>query len=101
MKHYLSHIQKARPAIERLEVHSFETNIYLVRLQINGQFGYVYSQTDNIQRFYNAQHIRESFADCHITESVMIHDSAYDEMIGNPDKASDRLPLPFSMTQPY
>ncbi|WP_373415198.1 DUF6482 family protein [Glaciecola sp. KUL10] len=36
-----------------------------------------------------------------LKKAVMTHDSPYEEMIGNPNKASDKMEMPFSMKQPY
>jgi hypothetical protein len=41
------------------------------------------------------------FAEFTVEKSVMVHDSPYDEMIGNPPKQSDAMAMPFSMEQPY
>ena len=85
--------------IDRLELHSFEMNVYLVKLTIGGQQAFVYEE-DSPKRFHSTQHVRDSFEDFDVTEAVMLHDSPYDEMIGNPPKTGTTA-LPFSMTQPY
>jgi hypothetical protein len=36
-----------------------------------------------------------------VDKAVMVHDSPYDEMIGNPNKAEPSMQMPFSMEQPY
>lgn len=89
-----------RIIIDRLEVHSFEMNVYLVKLHIKDHHGMVYDG-DSLKRFSSTQNVRDAFAQMHIVEAVMIHASPYDEMIGNPPKASQSMSLPFSMTQPY
>ncbi|WP_100642379.1 DUF6482 family protein [Alteromonas facilis] len=88
-------------AIDLLEVHSFEMNVYLVQLTIGSHTGMVYDDNDRPQRFHSAQQIREIFAEFEVLKAVMVHDTPYDEMIGNPPKASERMALPFSMSQPY
>ena len=92
--------------IALLEVLSFEMNVYLVRLTTsdNGisRHGLVFdSKTDKPFRFHNSASIREFFADCHVEQAVMVHDTPYDEMINNPPKAKNPMALPFSMTLPY
>jgi hypothetical protein len=52
-------------------------------------------------RFHSSQHIRDSFATCVVDKAVMVHDSPYEEMIGNPPKSNEAMAMPFSMTQPY
>lgn len=91
----------ARPIdIDVLEVQSFEMNIYLVQLTVQGKTGMVY-ENDRPKRFHNSNQIRELFVDCRVSQSFMVHDSPYDEMIGNPPKSAEQMALPFSMTQPY
>lgn len=101
MKYVLSNVQRFKTAIDKLVVQSYEMNVYLVELHINGESGLVFDDKNNLLRFNSTQAIREAFEDCKVKEACMQHDSPYDEMIGNPPKSSDRLPLPFSMTQPY
>lgn len=93
---------KAQPLyIERLEVQSFEMNVYLVKLIVKGEEGMVYDHLDKPMRFHNSQSIRDTFEHCQVAQSVMVHDSPYDEMIGNPVKAAAPTDMPFSMKQPY
>lgn len=87
--------------IERLEVQSFEMNVYLVKLKIDGVSGFVYDEHDRPMRFYASQQIRDLFEHCHVKSAVMVHDSPYDEMIGNPMKPEESMEMPFSMQQPY
>lgn len=87
--------------IDYLEVQSFEMNVYLVQLKVGERTGLVYDDKDRPMRFFSAGHIREAFAHCQVTRSVMVHDSPYEEMIGGPPKASQQMALPFSMTLPY
>ncbi|MBU2978400.1 DUF6482 family protein [Alteromonas sp. C1M14] len=87
--------------IDYLEVQSYEMNVYLVYLCIGKQKGLLYNINGDLKRFYNVNQIREAFASCSVTVAVMKHDSPYDEMIGNPPKASHSMVLPFSMTMPY
>lgn len=87
--------------IEYLEVQSFELSIYLVKLTVAGETGFVYGKNDNIMRFNSSQHIRDCFAACQVDHAILVHDSPYEEMIGNPPKSSETMAMPFSMTQPY
>jgi hypothetical protein len=36
-----------------------------------------------------------------VLSAQMLHESPYDEMIGNPDSRQQACTLPFSMAQPY
>ena len=76
-------------------------NVYLVTLNVGTHSGMVYDDKDKPKRFYSSQQIREAFANCQVAKAIMVHDTPYDEMIGNPPKASDKMALPFSMALPY
>lgn len=101
IKYLMSFLSKKIHRIERLEVQSFEMNVYLVKLTIDGQEGFVYDKQDRPMRFHNSQMIRDLFEHCEVEKAVMVHDSPYDEMIGNPMKTSNLGEMPFSMDQPY
>lgn len=97
----ITNIRKSSLSITKLEVQSFEMNVYLVKLYTQAGVGFVYDVNDRPMRFNNSQQIRDTFEHCIVTEAVMVHDSPYDEMIGNPNKAEQSMAMPFSMQQPY
>ena len=97
----MSRLTKKSHLIERLEVQSFEMNVYLVKLTIAGEAGFVTDKNNSPMRFHNSQMVRDMFDHCDVQSAVMTHDSPYDEMIGNPIKKSDLTEMPFSMNQPY
>lgn len=100
-KFIISDIRKTPLIITKLEVQSFEMNVYLVKLYVDSFEGFVYDMQDRPMRFNNSQQIRDAFEHCSVAEAIMVHDSPYDEMIGNPDKAEPSMAMPFSMQQPY
>lgn len=83
-----------------LEVQSFEMNLYLVKLTIDAQDGMLFNQGE-LMRFKSSQEIRDTFESFTVELAIMVQDSPYDEMIGNPEKTSHTVAIPFSMTQPY
>ncbi|MFC3094140.1 NADH-quinone reductase [Alteromonas sediminis] len=101
MKFVYSELLKNPPCIDLLEVHSFEMNVYLVNIAVGQHAGMVYDDSDKPKRFHSSGHIREAFAAFSVKKAVMVHDTPYDEMIGNPPKASEKMALPFSMDLPY
>jgi hypothetical protein len=74
--------------------------VYLVKLRVGEDTGLVY-EGDSPKRFHSSQHIRDAFDGLHILAAQMLHESPYDEMIGNPQSAQSLGTLPFSMGQPY
>ena len=100
-KYKMSDITKQALSIDKLEVQSFEMNVYLVKLHIGANSGFVYDKADRPMRFHSSQQIRDLFELCKIDKAVMVHDSPYDEMVGNPNKPEQSMEMPFSMQQPY
>lgn len=100
-KYFMHNILQQPIGISKLEVQSFEMNVYLVKLHVNENSGFVYDKHDRPMRFHSSQQIRDYFALCSVEKSVMVHDSPYDEMIGNPNKPDTLMEMPFSMQQPY
>nr|WP_242698840.1 DUF6482 family protein [Alteromonas sp. 5E99-2] len=101
VKFFFSELINHTISIDLLEVHSFEMNVYLVSVTVGQQSGMVYGNNNRPKRFVSAEHIREAFEPVSIDKAVMVHDTPYDEMIGNPPKAKHSMALPFSMRQPY
>lgn len=100
-KFLMSDISKQGITIDRLEVQSFEMNVYLVKLTTGDTSGFVYNNKNTPMRFFSAQQIRDLFEECKVTNAAMVQDSSYDEMIGNPNKPEASTDIPFSMQQPY
>jgi len=101
IKYPMTTLAKKSHLIERLEVQSFEMNVYLVKVTIAGEAGFVTDKNNSPMRFHNSQMVRDMFDHCDVQSAIMTHDSPYDEMIGNPMKKSDLSEMPFSMNQPY
>jgi hypothetical protein len=101
IKYPMTTLAKKSHIIERLEVQSFEMNVYLVKVTIAGEAGFVTDKNNSPMRFHNSQMVRDMFDHCDVQSAIMTHDSPYDEMIGNPIKKSDLTEMPFSMNQPY
>ncbi len=100
MKFQFSQLDPQQP-ISQLTVMAYEMSLYLVRVTINGEQGVVFADDDRPLRFFNAQSIREAFASFEVAQASMVHDSPYEEMVGNPNKAREPMELPFSLAMPY
>ena len=99
-KFWIKDIAVQSITIDMLTVCSYEMNVYLVKLKVGDSSGLVY-EGDSPKRFYSSQHIRDVFDGINILTAQMVHESPYDEMIGNPESAQCDCVLPFSMGQPY
>lgn len=96
-KFFADKITQAPLNINQLEVQSFEMNVYLVKLTVGNQTGMVFSRGGHIKRFNSMSHIREFFSHCDIDAAHLTHDSPYDEMIGNPPKATQSAVMPLNI----
>ena len=99
MKFEYQQLISQNQSIDELELQSFEMSIYLLKLRIGSEQGMLYNGNE-LMRFNSTQQVREAFADIDVLQAVMVHDSSYDEMIGNPAKTGASLKLPFSLQQP-
>jgi hypothetical protein len=99
-KFWMKDIKSDSLTVNMLTVCSYELNVYLVKLRVGEDTGLVY-EGDSPKRFHSSQHIRDAFDGLHILAAQMLHESPYDEMIGNPQSAQSLGTLPFSMGQPY
>jgi len=99
-KFWIKDIKSQSITVDMLTVCSYEMNVYLVKLSVGDNTGLVY-EGDSPKRFHSSQHIRDSFDGLHILAAQMLHESPYDEMIGNPESVQSASTLPFSMGQPY
>ncbi|WJG09377.1 DUF6482 family protein [Aliiglaciecola sp. LCG003] len=100
MKFDYERVIRDKITIDLLEVQSFEMSLYLVKLHVGNNQGMLY-QGPSLKRFHSAQQIRDAFEVINVSKAIMVHESPYDEMIGNPPKAKGATILPFSMSQPY
>ena len=90
----LNQILSARRNIEKLRILSFEMNIYLVDITMPDYKGLVRNEKGDPQRFHSVTEIKEAFSECRVLYAELVHESPYDEMIGNPPKATNEMVLP-------
>ena len=78
-------------SIDKLIYHSVDLSLYQVSAIIDGEEHYI---TDGKKRFLRAPNIidlQKLLKDVKSTETVLRHTSAYDEMVGGPEKTSSNL----------
>jgi hypothetical protein len=90
----LNQILSSQATIEKLRILSFEMNIYLVDVELEEYRGLVRDDKDNPQRFHSVTQIKELFSECTVEKAELVHESPYDEMIGNPPRATNQMVLP-------
>ena len=79
--------------VESLFVHSLERMIYQVSLITGGEEYLLYRDANTPFRSASLTEIKELFLDKPIGAAYLRHDSPYDEMIGQPNRASNRLEI--------
>lgn len=94
MAHRLEHLNFQDVVIEKLTVHSFEMGLYLAEVDFDGRNGYIIGDNNRPRPFYSVSQVKQELAAATIKEAYLVHASAYDEMIGQGEKADNRLVLP-------
>lgn len=91
---HLEQLIAARKAIQKLRVLSFEMNIYLVEIELDDFIGLVRDESGKPQRFHSVAQIKDIFGECNVQCAELVHETPYDEMIGNPPGANNQMILP-------
>ena len=77
--------------IQKLEVLSFEPDIYLAQVVIEWQSYRVYRQPGELLKEHSQLGLKKHFKGLNIKTTELIHQSTYDEMIGNAAPANNTL----------
>ena len=82
--------------IQDLEILSIDCALYTVRVVIQNQQYRVVDKNDKPYVKSSVEHIKKDLQDCQISNLALVHQSAFDEMVGQPDRESSnaiRVPL--------
>jgi hypothetical protein len=79
--------------IEKLLVMSYEPDIYLATVIVNQKNHLVYRAPGEILKEFSQLGLKKHFKGLGIKRTYLIHNTAYDEMIGNPPSANTPLEL--------
>ncbi len=77
VKYPMTTLTKKPHLIERLEVQSFEMNVYLVKVTIAGESGFVTDIKNSPMRFHNSHMFSDMFDHCDVQSSCMTQVSPY------------------------
>ena len=90
----LSRLDRQVPAV----IHSLEQALYQVTVTISGDSYLLTENSGTILRRHSLQRVRELLRDMPLASVTLRHQSAYDEMIGQPVRAEDNtLEVPLSL----
>jgi len=82
--------------IQDLEILSIDCAVYTVRVVIQSQQYRVVDDNDKPYVKSSVELIKKDLKDCQIANIALVHQSAFDEMVGQPDRESSnaiRVPL--------
>ena len=89
-------------SIDKLVYHSVDLSLYQVSAIIDGEEHYITDRKKKFLRASNIIDLQKLLKDLKAKETVLRHTSAYDEMIGGPDKTSSNLlEVPLADNQLY
>tara|TARA_R110002110_G_scaffold19338_2_gene80262 strand:- start:480 stop:848 length:369 start_codon:yes stop_codon:yes gene_type:complete len=83
----------AAAKIQKLLVMSYEPDLYLATVVINWKKYQVYRAPGELLREFSQLALKKHFKELGIQRTYLIHNSAYDEMIGNPAPAHSPMEL--------
>ena len=78
-------------SIDKLVYHSVDLSLYQVSVIIDGEEHYITDRKKKFLRASNIIDLQKLLKDVKAKETVLRHTSAYDEMVGGPDKTSSNL----------
>ena len=89
-------------SIDKLIYHSLDLSLYQVSAIIDGEEHYLTDEKNKLLRSVNIIELQKLLRPLNAQQTVLRHTSAYDEMIGGPDKTgSNLLEVPLADNQLY
>jgi len=92
--HRLEHLNRVDVVIDELIIYSFEMGIYLVQVKYDERVGFLVDTENRPLRFLSVEQAKQSLAEARVKQTWLQHQSAYDEMIGGPEKVDNSLRVP-------
>ncbi len=77
--------------IDKLTIHAIDMCVYLAEVECGQQKFYLKNDAAKIIRFSSRSEIMEVLSDFKVKEAWLLHRSAYDEMVGGPEKVQNEL----------
>jgi hypothetical protein len=77
--------------VEKLIYHSIDLSLYQVSVVVEGEEHYITDEKGKFLRSVNLIELQKLLKNLPAIKSVLRHTSAYDEMIGGPEKISSNL----------
>lgn len=89
--HRVAHLNRQEVRIDELTIHSFEMGVYLVEVVFDSRKGFVVDNDNRPQQFHSVEEVKQALTECTVRQAFLVHQSAYDEMCGGPEKVDNTL----------
>ena len=88
---------KKRGRVAKVAIRSMDLSLYQAEVEVDGVRQLITDSKDKPLRSFNLPDMKRELAPLDIEELVLVHESAYDEMIGQPGReGSNALEVPLS-----
>jgi hypothetical protein len=94
MKVFLKSLENV--PISTLRIRSLGLGLYTVEVALNDGWGVLCDDAGSVLRFTSVEWVRRTLAHLKVRQVVLLHASAYHEMIGLPEDQVPPLELPLS-----
>lgn len=92
--HRVEHLNRQDVVINELVIHSIEMGIYLAQVDYDNRVAFLVDQYNRPLRFLSVEQVKQSLSEATIKTAWLQHQSAYDEMVGGPEKVDNSLRIP-------
>ncbi len=86
--------RKAR--IDLMRIRSFDPEMYIIEMEFDNGVYLITDDKGETLQFRGQQAAKKPFETLHITSAVLAHQSAYDEMVGQPP-SNNKMEMPTSV----
>lgn len=94
MRIAFSALRNAARRIEHTEIRSLEGQTYIVRVLLDGQYWLLSDDNNESIRFPSLPSANELLDEAGVLTRELVHDSAYDEMVGLENSGTHTLRIP-------
>ena len=97
--HRVAHLNRQEVRIDEITIHSFEMGVYLVEVVFDSRKGFIVDDDNRPQKFLNVEEVKQALTECVVRQAFLVHQSAYDEMCGGPEKVDNTLCIPIHFSR--
>ena len=79
---------------EKVCIHSLESNLYQLSVFVDGEEHFIVDRQGHLLKSHNKLELQQLFIGKEVQKMVLSHQSAYDEMVGQPTGEGNVLEVP-------